>query len=115
MNKAFPMALAALSLAAALPAAAEASAPALDAEAANTLLTKNGCYRCHAIDRRKIGPAYKAVAAHYKDRPDAEEVLYRHVTTGPTIRIDEHEESHAVIKAPGEADIRNAIRFILSR
>lgn len=113
MNNAFRMALAALSLAAALPAAAQA--PALDAEAANALLAKNGCYRCHALERRKIGPAYKAVAAHYKDRPDAEEVLYRHVTTGPTIRIDDLEESHPVIKAPGEADIRNAIRFILSR
>ncbi len=42
-------------------------------------------------------------------------MLYRHVTTGPTIRIDDLEESHPVIKAPGEADIRNALRFILSR
>src|SRR5450830_1378920 len=39
---------------------------ALDVETAKTLARQNNCFKCHAIDKDKEGPAYKKVAEKYK-------------------------------------------------
>lgn len=31
------------------------------------LLSANGCLGCHAVDKKVVGPAYRDVAARYKD------------------------------------------------
>lgn len=43
---------------------------------------KAKCGMCHAIDTKKVGPAWKDVAAKYKDNPDAEKTLITHITKG---------------------------------
>ncbi len=35
------------------------------------LAEKNACMVCHAVDQKKIGPSYKAVAAKYANDKDA--------------------------------------------
>src|ERR1019366_6754533 len=87
----------------------------VDADAAQALAKKSNCFKCHAVDKKKDGPAYKEVAAKYKGKADAEEKLFKHVTTGPKIKIDGQEETHEIVKSKNDAEIRNLVRWILSR
>jgi len=88
---------------------------AVDDAAAEALLKKSKCLTCHSVDKKKDGPAYKEVAAKYKGKADAEQKLYTHLTTNPKVKVDGKEESHDSPKTKDEADIRNLIRWILSR
>ncbi len=87
----------------------------VDASAAEALVKKSGCLNCHSITQKKDGPAYKEVAAKYKGKADAEQKLYAHLTTHPKIKVDGKEEEHDSLKTKNEADVRNVIRWILSR
>ncbi|MGE5151254.1 MAG: c-type cytochrome [Rhodospirillaceae bacterium] len=91
-----------------------AAAAEVDADAAQALLKKNDCGKCHAVDKKKDGPSFKETAGKLKGKPDAEEELYKHLTTGPKVKIDGKEEEHKIIKA-SEPETRNLIRWILSR
>ena len=58
---------------AAVAAAGLACAGAASAQEA--LAKSTGCMNCHDIDTKKIGPAFKEVAAKYKGKADAEAML----------------------------------------
>ena len=88
---------------------------AVDAGAAEALMKKSGCFKCHSVSAKKDGPSYKSVAQKYKGKPDGEAALYKHLTTHPTIKIDGNEEKHESLKSTNEAEIRNVVDFILSR
>lgn len=92
---------------------------AVDAEAAKTLAKQNNCFKCHAIDKEKDGPAYKKVAEKYKGKANAEARLIEHITTGEKAKFpDGHEEEHKIIKtfpAKDEAQIKNLVQWILSQ
>ena len=88
---------------------------AADEAAAEALMKKSKCFTCHSYDKKKDGPAYKEVAAKYKGKPDAEEKLYKHLTTHPTVKIDGKEEKHESLKTTDDAQIKNVIGWILSR
>lgn len=47
----------------------------LQAGANEALARKHGCLGCHAVNAPLVGPAYKAVAERYADRPDAPAML----------------------------------------
>ena len=91
--------------------------PALAADdaAAEALMKKSNCFKCHSIDKKKDGPAYKEVAAKYKGKPDAEQKLYTHLTTNPKVKVDGKEETHDNLKTKNDADVKNVVAFILSR
>ena len=48
---------------------------AVDAAAAEALARQNNCFKCHAVDKKKVGPAWKDVAAKLKGDKDAEAKL----------------------------------------
>ena len=105
----------------ALPAAAAflawsafASAQTPDA-AAEALMRKSDCFKCHAVDAKKDGPAYKQVAAKYRGKADAEQKIYTHVTSNPKVKVDGQEEEHTSLKTKNDAEVRNVVRWILSR
>jgi len=50
-----------------------------DAEA---LAKAKGCYACHAVDAKKVGPSYKDVAKKYADKPDAVAYLSERIKKG---------------------------------
>jgi cytochrome c len=61
------------------------AAPALsakDAAAANELAKSNGCFSCHALDEKIVGPAYAKVAAKYSDDKDAAASLAQSIRYG---------------------------------
>ena len=101
--------------AAVLSLAVATNAAALDAAAAEALMKKSGCFKCHSISQKKEGPPFKETAAKLKGKADAEKELYTHLTTNPKIKVEGREELHDSLKTKNEADIKNVIEWILSR
>jgi cytochrome c len=94
----------------ALPVAAP-----VDITAAQSLALQSRCLKCHAVDVKKVGPAWKDVAAKYLGSVGAEDKLYKHVTTGRQARFDDgHEESHPIVKTRDPDRINNLVNWILS-
>ncbi len=94
----------------ALPVAAP-----VDVKAAQSLAVQNRCLKCHAVDVKKDGPAWKDVAAKYLGSVGAEDKLYKHITTGRKAKFDDgHEESHPVVKTRDPDRINNLVNWILS-
>jgi len=104
-----------VSLAAVFLAGSAFLVSAADDEAAESLMKKSGCFKCHSVDKKKDGPAYKEVAAKHKGKADAEQELYKHLTTQPMVKIEGKEEKHAKLKTTDDAQIKNVIQYILSR
>lgn len=92
-----------------------AAAEAVDADAAHSLMKKSNCFKCHSVDRKKDGPSFKETAAKYKDKPDAQKLLFTHLTTSPKVKIDGKEETHDSLKTKNESEINNVVEWILSR
>jgi len=91
------------------------TAAAIDAAAAEALMLDNGCNKCHAVAKKKDGPAYRDVAAKYRGKPDAEEKVTYHVTSGEMVKFDDgHEENHKKVKAKSPDDLKNLVNWILS-
>lgn len=88
---------------------------AVDAAAAETMVRQNGCFKCHSIDKKKDGPSYREVAAKYRGKPEAEQRLITHITSGEKAKFpDGHEEEHKIIKTKEMNEIRNVVQWILS-
>ncbi|HYX64588.1 MAG TPA: c-type cytochrome [Burkholderiales bacterium] len=52
------------------------------ADAQEDLAKKDNCFACHAVDKKVVGPAYKDVAAKYRNDPKAAEKLFEKVKKG---------------------------------
>jgi len=78
------------------------------------LLRKNDCFKCRTVDRDKDGPSWQSVAEKYRDRPNAEEQLFKHLTSSPTITVNGKEEAHVSFKTTDIQEIINVVDWILS-
>jgi len=108
------------SMAAALSFAAVAllastGAASMNADAARALARQSNCFKCHAIDKKKDGPAWKEVSAKFKGKADAEAKLTKHVTSGAKVKLEDGtEDEHPIIKTKDPAAIKNLVEWILS-
>ena len=59
-----------------------ANAASIDDAKAQQLLKSGGCFACHAVDKKVIGPSYKDVAARHKGEKDAVASLEKSVRGG---------------------------------
>jgi cytochrome c len=57
-------------------------ASAADAKAAEALAKNSGCFACHSVDKKVVGPSYKDVAAKYRNNKAAEAMLIKKVKNG---------------------------------
>ena len=90
-------------------------AAAMDADAAQALAKKEGCLKCHAIDKKKEGPALKEIAAKYKGKADGEEKIMHQITSGDKVKLaDGTEEEHKIIKTKDKGELNTLIGWILS-
>jgi cytochrome c len=93
----------------------DASGEPTDLEtAALALVEQHGCFTCHAIDKKVIGPAWKDVAAKYRGDPDAEARLVNKVSKG-----GKGVWGNVMAMPPfgpyvKEEDIRTLVRFVIS-
>ena len=90
-------------------------AQAQDTAAAEAIIKKSGCNKCHSVSAKKEGPSFKETAAKYKGKPDAEASLTKHLTTNPKVKVDGKEELHDALKTKNEAEVKNVVAYILSR
>jgi cytochrome c len=87
-----------------------------DDAATEALMRSNGCFKCHAVDKTKKGPAYKKVAAKYKGKADGEEKVIKNFTTGPKVKLEDGtEEDHKIIDTKDPKELHNVAQWILSR
>jgi cytochrome c len=90
-------------------------ARAIDERAAESLMKDSGCTKCHALAKKKDGPAYRDVAAKYRGKADAETSVTHHVTSGEKVKFpDGHEEAHKKVKTKDANETRNLVQWILS-
>ncbi|HEY9051382.1 MAG TPA: c-type cytochrome [Gammaproteobacteria bacterium] len=87
---------------------------AMDNETANAFLKTNDCTKCHSVKKTKKGPSYKKIAAKHKSESDAMDKLYKQVTTGPTVKLEDgSEEEHPILKSDPQ-EIRDLLQWILA-
>jgi cytochrome c len=72
---------------------------------ANADLAQANCGKCHEMDKKKKGPAYKVTAAKYKGKADAEATMFKFVT--------DPNGDHPENKAKPE-DVKTVIKWILT-
>jgi cytochrome c len=93
------MKLIAMAVAASIALAAAGAASAQEA-----LAKSSGCLNCHAVDTKKLGPAFKDVAAKYKGKENAEATLVAKISAG---------KDHPAVKAGGD-DVKSLVKWVLS-
>jgi cytochrome c len=50
--------------------------------ATEALMRESQCFACHAVDKKLVGPAYRAVARKYRGKPGAVAKLVKKVEEG---------------------------------
>ena len=81
------------------------------AQTPQSLLRENNCYLCHAVRETKTGPAYVDVAAKYRGKANAVEVVAAAVRKGAHGSGPWHMPPHPEISG---ADALTMSRYILS-
>jgi cytochrome c len=95
--------------------AASGSADAVDAARAEALAKQSNCFKCHMIDQKKESTPWREIAGKYRGKPDAQEKLVFHITSGEKVKFDDgHEENHKIVKSKDPAEIKNLVDWILS-
>lgn len=84
--------------------AAASIAAAGAAQAQEALAKSSGCMACHDVSAKKMGPAFKEVAAKYKGKADAEGMLVTKLSTA---------KGHPEVKAKGD-DLKGIVKWVLS-
>ena len=84
-------------------AAALAGGVALAQSGADVLKAK-GCMNCHEMDKKKVGPGFKDVAAKYKDNKGASDMLVAKIKEG---------KGHPKVAA-SDAELKAAVGTVLS-
>lgn len=74
------------------------------AQSGPDVLKAKGCLNCHEMDKKKVGPAYKDVAAKYKGKKGAADELVAKIKEG---------KGHVKIDA-SDAELKAAVGTVLS-
>ena len=91
------------------------AATAADAAAAEALAKKEGCLKCHAVDKKKDAASLKDIAKKFAGKPDGEAKVLAQITTGAKVKLEDGtEEEHKMLKTKDKAEIDNLIAWILS-
>lgn len=85
--------------------ASVALAAAGAAGAQEALAKSSGCLNCHAVDTKKMGPAFKDIAAKYKGNADAQATLEAKLSGG---------KGHPAVKASAD-DVKSLVKWVLSQ
>jgi cytochrome c len=74
------------------------------ASASSELAKKSGCLNCHAVDTKKVGPAFKDVAASQKGKAGADAALVGKLMGG---------KYHPKVKA-SEDEVKTLVKWVLA-
>jgi cytochrome c551/c552 len=109
-----PMASTATASAPSSDADPTAAAPATDAA---SLLSKNGCMACHAVDQKRVGPAYSWVAYRFKGDKQAVAKLAAAVRKGSSGQWTAYTGNVPMPPHPqlSDADIKTMVEWVLKQ
>jgi cytochrome c len=91
------------SIAIAIAVAGALAAGLANAQSGADVLKAKGCMNCHDVDKKKLGPSFKDVAAKYKGDPKAEDAIVARLKEGKG-----HPKSDA-----SEAELKAAVSHML--
>ena len=74
------------------------------ADAPPDVMKSKGCLNCHAADTKKVGPAFKDVAAKHKDNKNAVEDLTAKLKSG---------KGHPKVSATDE-ELKTALTWVMN-
>jgi cytochrome c len=74
------------------------------AAATEALAKSNGCLNCHAVEGKKVGPAFKDIAAKHKKDAKAADELTAKLKSG---------KGHPAVKASDD-DLKSIVAWILA-
>jgi cytochrome c len=83
-----------------------AMAGVANAQSGADLAKAKNCMGCHELDKKKVGPAFKDVAAKYKDNKEAEAKLVGELKEG---------KGHPVKVAATDAELKTLVQYVLSQ
>jgi cytochrome c len=81
-------------------------AGAASAQSGADLAKSKNCMGCHELDKKKVGPAFKDVAAKYKGNNDASAKLIGELKEG---------KGHPVKVAATDAELKTLVEYVLSQ
>lgn len=84
------------------------------AQASEAIVKKARCVACHAVDQKRVGPAYKDVAARYKDDAKAPAMLFDKVRAGGSGHWGEVPMTPHSPSQISDEDLKAAIAWVLS-
>ena len=87
-----------------LAAAGTLAAGSAYAQSGADVMKAKGCLNCHEADKKKVGPAYKDVAAKHKGNAGAEAQLVAKIKEG---------KGHPKVAA-SDAELKAAVRQVLA-
>jgi len=77
-----------------------------NAQSGADLAKSKNCMGCHDIDKKKVGPAFKDVAAKYKDNKDAAAKIVGELKEG---------KGHPVKVSASDAELKTLADYVLSQ
>lgn len=92
-----------------LMTACSVAVPVLANEA---IIKKARCVACHSVEQKRVGPAYKEVAARYRGQ-DVEQTLFEKVRHGGKGNWGEIPMTPHSPEQISDADLKTAIAWIL--
>jgi cytochrome c len=102
----------ALSLIAAVLSIAPVS---VDANEPTRILRRANCFVCHSVETKRIGPAYKDVAARYQGDDSMPAKLFDKVRKGGSGNWGDAAMTPQPIETISDDDLKASIHWILSR
>jgi cytochrome c len=79
----------------------------------DALLRKSGCFACHMVDKKLVGPALKDIAAKYRGQPGIVAKLAKKVRAGGSGNWGKVQMAPAPATV-SDADLKAAISYILT-
>ena len=79
---------------------------AVSAQSGADLAKSKNCVGCHELEKKKVGPGFKDVAAKYKDNKYAEAKLIAELKDG---------KGHPVKIAASDAELKTLVQYVLSQ
>jgi len=76
------------------------------AQSGADLAKSKNCMGCHDLDKKKVGPAFKDVAAKYNDNKEAEGKLVSALKDG---------KGHPMKVAATDAELKTLVQYVLSQ
>ena len=79
------------------------------AQSGAEVVKAKGCMGCHEVDKKKVGPSFKDIAAKYAGKKDAEGGIIKALKDGKV-----GEKSHPKANAT-DAELKTAVQYVLSQ